>query len=72
MFTAEQRSRIRDDLVELARADPDVVAAAIVGSAARNQEDQWSDIDLALRLAEEADEPTVVERWTRHSIKVTP
>lgn len=64
MFTRAERSALRARLVELAEADPQVVGAALVGSAARDAEDDLSDIDLVLQLAEDADEPSVVAGWT--------
>jgi len=64
MFTAAEREALRDSLVQRAQADPDVIAAAILGSAASGLEDRWSDIDLALRLRPEADQDQVVDRWT--------
>lgn len=65
MFTPAGRSRLRDSLIALARDDAEVVGAALVGSAARGAEDEWSDIDLVLELAPDADEAAVVERFTR-------
>lgn len=65
MFTPESRLRLRDSLIALARADADVVGTALVGSAARGAEDEWSDIDLVLQLASDADEVAVVDRFTR-------
>ena len=59
------RTRIRDALIAFARNDPSIVGAALVGSAARDAEDDWSDIDLALQLGNGVDEPNVVDRWTR-------
>ena len=64
MFTSSERSSIRSQLVELARADPAVAGAALVGSAARDEEDDWSEIDLMLQLAPGADEPAVVDAWS--------
>ncbi len=64
MFTASDRERIRGELIGLARAHPAIVGAALVGSAARGREDAWSDIDLALQLASDADEPEVVDQWS--------
>lgn len=55
---------MRAALIEYARADDDVVGAALVGSAARASEDEWSDIDLVLQLAPDAEEPGVVADWT--------
>lgn len=76
MFDPGDRARIRDELLDAARADPDITGAALVGSAARGAEDRWSDIDLVLQLDRGAHEPTVVERWTaairdRHGIADT-
>lgn len=65
MFAPTERSRLRDELVAHARADTDITGAALVGSAARGAEDAWSDIDLVLQLAPDAEESQVVERWTR-------
>ena len=57
MFTVEDRERIREELMDAARASGVIVGAALVGSAARGAEDAWSDIDLALQLAPDAAEP---------------
>lgn len=40
------------------------MGAAVVGSAARGAEDEWSDIDLVLQLARDADETAGVDRFT--------
>ena len=64
MFSVEERERLRAALVSAARADPRVAAVAVTGSAALDREDRWSDIDLALRLFDDADEPMVVSDWT--------
>lgn len=47
MFTPADRATLRARLLEQAKSDPRITAAAITGSAAVNAEDQWSDIDLA-------------------------
>lgn len=65
MFAVPDRSQIRVELIAHARADDRIAGAALVGSAARGEEDAWSDIDLVLQLAADADEPTVVDAWTR-------
>jgi hypothetical protein len=64
MFDVLEREGIREQLIAHARADPDTVGAALVGSRARGEEDEWSDIDLVLQLADHADEASVVARWT--------
>ena len=48
-------------LIRQASADPRISGAALVGSTARDAEDQWSDVDLVLQLAPEAHELDVVE-----------
>ena len=64
MFTPAERTRIRDALITRARSDPGIAGAALAGSAARDAEDPWSDIDLVLQLAPDVAEPEVVEAWT--------
>jgi len=64
VFTPEGRERLRAALVAEAEADPRITGAALVGSAARDREDQWSDIDLALCLDADADVDEVVREWT--------
>jgi len=51
MFTPQERTRLRDALVARARADERITGAALTGSASRDAEDRWSDIDLALGVA---------------------
>lgn len=63
MFSVEDRDLIQRRLLQLAEQDPAVVAAAITGSHATNDEDRWSDIDLALGVSEPLD--AVMSRWTR-------
>ena len=64
MFTPEERARLRDALVAVARADPRITAAALTGSGAAWSEDRWSDIDLALSVAGDADRVRVIADWT--------
>ena len=64
MFTETERRDLRGQLVAAARADERIEAAALVGSAARDSEDQWSDIDLALRLAPGLAPEEVAAEWT--------
>jgi predicted nucleotidyltransferase len=72
MFTVDQRSRIRAALVERANQDPAISGAALVGSAARDAEDMWSDIDLVLQLAPDADEPGVAREWSDYLGRLSP
>jgi hypothetical protein len=64
MFTPEDRNRLRDALIGAARADGRVTSAALTGSGALGAEDRWSDIDLALGVAAEANLPHVLADWT--------
>jgi hypothetical protein len=64
VFTSQKREQIREELVAAAKADSRVGAAAHLGSAALGLEDRWSDIDLALCLAPDADLNQVLVDWT--------
>lgn len=64
MFSESERSDLRDRLVAAARSDERIDAAALVGSAARDREDEWSDIDLALRLGADLSPEEVAAEWT--------
>ncbi|HXM55826.1 MAG TPA: hypothetical protein VOB72_10595 [Candidatus Dormibacteraeota bacterium] len=62
-FTIEERERVREALVEMARRDARVVAAAAVGSSARGG-DRWSDLDLTFGLAAGLPLAAVLDEWT--------
>lgn len=64
MFTPQTRERLHQTLIARARSDDRITAAAIVGSASVGREDRWSDIDLALGLAETAEMSEVIADWT--------
>lgn len=63
-FTPEEREKLRSVLVEAARADERISAAAHLGSMALGRVDRWSDIDLALACANMADLGRVAADWT--------
>lgn len=65
MFSEQDREHTRSELVLAARTDPHIIAAAHLGSMALSCQDQWSDIDLALCLADSADYNEVLADWTR-------
>lgn len=65
MFTEQEREYIRRELVAAAEADARIVGAAHLGSAALGLQDQWSDIDLALCLAADADFSEVLVDWSQ-------
>jgi hypothetical protein len=62
MFIAQERDRIRDQLVELSHADSSVVGAAFTGSFATGSGDRWSDVDLAFGICGSLD--AAIGRWT--------
>jgi hypothetical protein len=64
VFTVEERNEVRDRLLEKARSDPRIVAAALVGSLALGGGDAWSDLDLTFGLADDAAVHDVLEDWT--------
>jgi hypothetical protein len=64
VFTTEKREQIRAQLVAAAKADARIAGAAHLGSAALGAQDRWSDIDLALSLAADADLNQVLADWT--------
>src|SRR5918912_1300579 len=65
MFTVEERERVRDRVLELASADERVVAAAIVGSLAHDEGDEWSDLDLTFGVADGVAVAEVLDDFTR-------
>lgn len=64
MFSQAERGDLRSCLVAAAREDERIRAAAVVGSAAADREDEWSDIDLAFRLAPDLEPAAVASEWT--------
>lgn len=64
MFSEVEGSKLSDQLVAAVRADSQLEAAAVVGSAALGREGKWSDIDLAIRLATDLSPEDAVDQWT--------
>ena len=64
VYTVEERERLREALLETARADPRISGAAITGSAAVGASDRWSDIDLAFGIAEPVQIREALSDWT--------
>lgn len=65
MFTAEQRDRVRQALIERAEREERVVAAAVVGSEAAGTADRWSDLDLTFAVPDEVSIDDLLADWTR-------
>jgi hypothetical protein len=64
MFTPKERDRLRAELIEAARADPRITGAAITGSASVDNEDRWSDIDLAFGVREASEVQTTLSDFS--------
>lgn len=65
MFTVEQREAVRQRVLQLARMDARTVAAAVVGSLAAGTHDAYSDVDIAVAVAEPVGITPVLDDWTR-------
>ncbi|MDQ3662333.1 MAG: nucleotidyltransferase domain-containing protein [Actinomycetota bacterium] len=65
MFTVEERDRVRDHMLELARGDARVVAGAEVGSLALGGGDRWSDLDLTFGITDGVAVTEILDDWTR-------
>ena len=68
MFSVEDRSRVRDYVLQLAASDTRVVAGAVVGSLALSEGDRWSDLDLTFAVADNDSVADVLEDWTRRLV----
>lgn len=64
MFTPDGRAGVRSRLLDRARDDERITGAAVTGSAARDAEDRWSDIDLFFGVADEVSLDAVLDDWT--------
>ena len=64
MFSLSERDRIHDRVLEIARGDDRVVAAALVGSLAHGDGDRWSDIDLSFAVRDDVSISDVLDDWT--------
>jgi predicted nucleotidyltransferase len=65
MFTIEQRDALFDRMGTLAKEDERVVAGAVVGSLAVDEDDRFSDVDLTFGVADGSSVADVLEDWTR-------
>jgi predicted nucleotidyltransferase len=64
MFTTDRREQVRTKLIDRARRDGRIAGAAITGSAARDAEDRWSDVDLFLGVADGVGVEETLRAWT--------
>jgi hypothetical protein len=65
VFTVQERDRVHDHVLELARNDSRVVAGAEVGSLALGDGDRWSDLDLTFAVSDGSALTDVLDDWTR-------
>jgi predicted nucleotidyltransferase len=73
MFTVNDREQIQANLIRLAATDEQLSGAALVGSSATGEQDDLSDIDLALQIVPGLDINAVIDRWTalvREQVKI--
>ncbi|GAA3515556.1 putative nucleotidyltransferase [Streptosporangium album] len=64
MFTVDRRRHVRTRLLERAREDERIVGAALTGSAARDAEDRWSDVDLFFGVADGVTVEEALSDWS--------
>jgi predicted nucleotidyltransferase len=64
VFTVEDRERVHERVLGLARQDPRVVAGAVLGSRAPGDGDRWSDLDLMFAVADGATVAELLTDWT--------
>ena len=69
MFTPDERERLRVTLVSAARADKRITGAALTGSAARDAQDAWSDIDLAFGVGDSTLLRAALDDWTKRMVE---
>jgi predicted nucleotidyltransferase len=62
MFTAQERADIVALVAGLLKDDPEVEAVALVGSLVHGG-DRWSDVDIDVLVADDADVDRVASRW---------
>src|ERR1700745_4087877 len=65
MFTIEDRARVHQRVLEMAKQDARIVAGAVVGSLALSEVDRWSDLDLTFGIADDSKVADVLTDWTR-------
>jgi hypothetical protein len=64
VFSVDERDRVRERVLELARSDTRIVAGAVVGSLVGGGGDRWSDLDLTFAVTDAAALDDVLRDWT--------
>jgi hypothetical protein len=62
---SEERRRVRERVLAVAREDDRVAGGAITGSAVVGAEDRWSDIDVSFGIADGVPLDSVLDDWTQ-------
>lgn len=65
MFDVVMRDEVEGYLIHLAEVDERITAAAVVGSRAHTEGDQWSDIDLTFAVADATAPVAVLDEWAK-------
>jgi hypothetical protein len=63
-FTPEDRHHLRARVLSLAQADPNITGGAMVGSAAHDALDRWSDLDMTFGVRSGVEPSTVLTDLT--------
>lgn len=71
-YSVEERAELAERLVELLRADEDVVEARLTGSLANGTGDWFSDVDVSVQVEPAAAVAEVAERWTQRVYELVP
>jgi hypothetical protein len=64
VFTAEERDRVREWILAVARDDERITGGAVTGSRSLGRDDRWSDVYTAFGVREPVDPQTVLRDWT--------
>jgi len=63
MFTPAYRKIIRDKIIQKIKDDENITSAAVIGSYARNEVDDYSDIDLTFGISKEVSQRNILTRY---------
>ncbi|MEO5583398.1 MAG: hypothetical protein ABIR66_11955 [Saprospiraceae bacterium] len=69
MFTVAYREDVRQKIIDKAKLDHRIVAAAVIGSYAQGTVDRWSDIDLTFGVDEALTISELLSSWTDDLIR---
>ncbi len=64
VFTPEDRDVVREHLLNMASSDDRIVGGAVLGSLARGEGDEWSDLDIMFAVVDGLSVSGVLDDWT--------